>query len=120
MGTLFSDYHCYTYSFHLAHYAEKPLVISKFGASGDYTGCTDLAYRKAIGDGVDVLDCPVQMAKDRKPFCLSSINLMDSTLVAQSTFRDLQITIPEILNGSGIFTFNLTWDQIKTLKRKLN
>ena len=42
----------------------NPFFIFKYGASGDYTGCVDLAYRKAIDDHVDVLDCLVQLAKD--------------------------------------------------------
>lgn len=104
--------------FHLARYPAKPFVISRYGASGDYTGCTDLAYKKAIDDGVDVLDCPVQLAKDGTPFCLSSINLIDSTTVAQSRFSNLTTNIPEIKAGSGIFTFNLTWSDIQTLTRK--
>ncbi|XVF03725.1 hypothetical protein REPUB_Repub05bG0018500 [Reevesia pubescens] len=103
---------------HLGRNASKQadlLVISKNGASGDYPGCTDLAYSKAIDDGVDVLDCPVQMTKDGIPICLGSINLIDSTTVAQSSFSDLTTTIPEIMQGSGIFTFNLSWSDIKTL-----
>ncbi|KAI4307929.1 hypothetical protein L6164_031054 [Bauhinia variegata] len=94
---------------------EKPLVISKCGASGDYPACSDLAYKKAISDGVDVLDCPVQMSKDGVPFCFSSINLNDSTTVAQSSFSRLRKVIPEIMSDSGIFTFMLTWNEIKTL-----
>ncbi|OEL36529.1 Glycerophosphodiester phosphodiesterase GDPDL7 [Dichanthelium oligosanthes] len=35
----------------------KPLIISHNGASGDYPGCTDLAYQKAVDDGADVIDC---------------------------------------------------------------
>ncbi|KAM4092278.1 hypothetical protein ACB094_06G026700 [Castanea mollissima] len=93
----------------------KALVISKYGASGDYPGCTNLAYMKAIEDHVDILDCPVQMAKDGTPFCLSSINLIDSTTVAQSIFSNLTKSIPAIKSGSGIFTFSLTWSQIQTL-----
>ncbi|KAG2682463.1 hypothetical protein I3843_11G193400 [Carya illinoinensis] len=95
---------------------EKPLVISKCGASGDYAGCTDLAYRQAITDGVDVLDCPVQLAKDGTPFCLSSINLLDSTTVAESSYSNFTTSIPEIQDESGIFTFSLTWSQIQELK----
>ncbi|XP_017436989.1 glycerophosphodiester phosphodiesterase GDPDL3-like [Vigna angularis] len=91
------------------------LVISKYGASGDYPPCTDLAYEKAISDGVDVLDCPVQMSKDGIPFCLSSIDLIESTNVAQSSFSRLGKTIPEIKSGNGIFTFDLAWDDIKSL-----
>ena len=96
------------------------MVISKYGASGDYPGCTDLAYKKAIDDQVDILDCPVQLAKDGTPFCLSSINLIDSTTVAQSIFSNLTRSIPAIKSGSGIFTFSLTWSQIQSLTRKLN
>ncbi|KAG5064752.1 hypothetical protein GLYMA_02G296400v4 [Glycine max] len=94
---------------------DKTLVISKYGASGDYPACTDLAYNKAISDGVDVLDCPVQMSKDGTPFCLNSIDLIESTTVAQSSFSKFAMTIPEIKSGIGIFAFNLTWNDIKSL-----
>lgn len=106
-------------SFHLSHAPDKLLVISKDGASGDYPSCTDLAYMHAIEDGVDVLDCSVQMSKDGVPFCLSSINLIDSTTVAQSSFTNYTMDVPKIKVGSGIYTFNLTWDQITTLTCKL-
>ncbi|XP_022716810.1 glycerophosphodiester phosphodiesterase GDPDL3-like isoform X2 [Durio zibethinus] len=103
---------------HLSKNASKQvdlLVISMNGASGDFPGCTDLAYSKAIEDGVDILDCPVQMTKDGTAICLSSINLIDSTTVAQSSFSNLTTTIPEIMQGSGIFTFNLSWSDIRNL-----
>lgn len=93
-------------------------IISKNGASGDYPGCTDLAYNKAITDGVDFIDCPVQMSKDGIPFCSNSINLIDGTNAIQSQFSSYVINIPELMPTSGIFAFNLTWDEIKTLKRK--
>ncbi|XP_062077296.1 glycerophosphodiester phosphodiesterase GDPDL3-like [Humulus lupulus] len=95
---------------------EKLLVISKCGASGDYPGCTDKAYFKAIDDGVDVLDCPVQMSKDGIPFCLSSINLIDSTDAAQSEFSNLTMSVPQIKGGTGIFAFNMTWNEIQNLE----
>ncbi|XWS51801.1 hypothetical protein CRYUN_Cryun11dG0013900 [Craigia yunnanensis] len=104
---------------HLGKNASKQvdlLVISQNGASGDFPGCTDLAYSKAIEDGVDVLDCPVQMTGDGTLFCLGSINLIDSTNVAQTSFSNLTTTIPEISQGSGIFTFNLSWSDIQSLK----
>lgn len=91
------------------------LVISKYGASGDYPACTDLAYEKAKLDGADVLDCPVQMSKDGIPFCLSSIDLIDSTTVAATSFANRAASIPEIKPGSGIYAFNLTWNEIKNL-----
>jgi glycerophosphoryl diester phosphodiesterase len=98
----------------------KTLVITKYGASGDYPACTDLAYKKAKSDGADVIDCPVQLSKDGIPFCLSSIDLSTSTTVVDTKFRNRTAIIPEIQNGSGIYTFSLTWNEIKTLTRKLN
>ncbi|XP_027932858.1 glycerophosphodiester phosphodiesterase GDPDL3-like [Vigna unguiculata] len=91
------------------------LVISKYGASGDYPPCTDLAYEKAFSDGADVLDCPVQISKDGIPFCFSSIDLIPNTNVAQSRFNDLSKSIPEIQSGDGIFAFDLYWNNISSL-----
>ncbi|KAL8127190.1 glycerophosphodiester phosphodiesterase GDPDL3-like [Apium graveolens] len=91
-----------------------PLVISHEGASGQYPGCTDLAYKQAISDGVDILDCPVQITKDGTPFCLGSINLIDKTTAAE-TFSNLKENITE-LGGSGIFSFSLNWSDIQNLK----
>ncbi|KAI9108536.1 hypothetical protein K1719_020420 [Acacia pycnantha] len=103
---------------HLSTNAAKTVnisVISKFGASGDYPPCTDSAYNQAISDGVDVLDCPVQLSKDGIPFCLSSIDLIESSTVAQSRFSRLATSIPEIKSGSGIFSFSLTSADISSL-----
>jgi len=94
------------------------LVISKNGASGDYPGCTDLAYTKAIKDGADVIDCSLQMSSDGIPFCLSSINLGESTNVVQSPFRNRSTTVPEIGSLPGIYSFSLAWSEIQTLRRK--
>ncbi|KAI3892579.1 hypothetical protein MKW92_048464 [Papaver armeniacum] len=95
---------------------ETPIVISHNGASGMFPGCTDLAYNQAIADGANYIDCPVQMTKDGVPVCLSSINLIEGTTVVQSAFGSLSVIIPEIQKNPGIFTFNLTWEEIKTLK----
>ncbi|CAE6242173.1 unnamed protein product [Arabidopsis arenosa] len=92
------------------------LVISKNGASGDYPGCTDLAYTKAIEDGADVIDCSLQLSSDGIPFCLSSINLGDSTNVVQSPFRNRSTTVPEIGSLPGIYSFSLAWSEIQTLR----
>lgn len=94
---------------------DKPLVISHEGASGDYPSCTDLSYGKAISDGADVIDCPVQMSMDGIPFCLSSVNLMDATLVGQTQFRSVLQTVNEIQPSPGIFSFSLNWSDIQTL-----
>ncbi|KAJ0500874.1 putative glycerophosphodiester phosphodiesterase [Helianthus annuus] len=96
---------------------EKPLIISYEGASGDYPGCTDLAYQKAVSDGADIIDCPVQITSDGIPICLGSINLIRRTNVVRSGFTNLTSTIPDLQSSTGIFTFSLTWDQIRSLKR---
>ncbi|CAD6263397.1 unnamed protein product [Miscanthus lutarioriparius] len=99
----------------------KPLIISHNGASGDYPGCTDLAYQKAVDDGADVIDCPVQVTKDGIPICMSSIDLMTDTTVARSQFISQTATIKDIQIAPGVFSFNLTWDDIvKNLKPKIS
>ncbi|XP_024966723.1 glycerophosphodiester phosphodiesterase GDPDL3-like isoform X2 [Cynara cardunculus var. scolymus] len=94
---------------------EKPLIITFEGASGDYPGCTDSAYEKAVSDGADIIDCPVQMTQDGIPICLGSINLLDRTSVANADFTDRTINIPD-LQATGIFTFSLTWADIQGLE----
>ncbi|GAB4846057.1 hypothetical protein Ancab_025056 [Ancistrocladus abbreviatus] len=92
-----------------------PLVISHNGASGDYPGFTDIAYTKAISDGANVTDCNVQMSKDGMPFCLSSINLIDSTTVAQTVYSIRTTKVLVLQKNPGIFSFSLTWDEIQGL-----
>ncbi|KAI3769171.1 hypothetical protein L6452_00271 [Arctium lappa] len=94
---------------------EKPLIISFEGASGDYPGCTDLAYEKAVSDGADIIDCPVQMTQDGIPICLGSINLLDRTSAANTDFINLTRNIPA-LEANGIFTFSLKWADIQSLE----
>ncbi|CAA0833623.1 Glycerophosphodiester phosphodiesterase GDPDL4 [Striga hermonthica] len=91
-------------------------IISSEGASGDYPGCTDVAYRKAASDGADILDCPVQMTRDGVPFCLGSIDLRNRTNVAQSPLANRATDNPDLHIQDGIFTYNLTWSEIQTLR----
>lgn len=94
-------------------------IISKNGASGDYPGCTDLAYVQAMLDGVDYLDCPVQMTNDGVVFCFPTIDLSTGTNAADSNYTNYGTVIPDVMPTEGIFPFNLTWADIKTLSRKL-
>ncbi|XP_019098152.1 PREDICTED: protein SUPPRESSOR OF NPR1-1 CONSTITUTIVE 4-like [Camelina sativa] len=55
------------------------------------------------------------MSSDGKCFCLSTADLKDSTLVAQSQFSNLSTTVPEIRSDVGIYTFSLTWPEIQNL-----
>ncbi|KAM0942972.1 putative glycerophosphodiester phosphodiesterase [Dioscorea sansibarensis] len=91
----------------------KPTIISHNGASTDYPDCTDLAYKQAIQDGADFIDCPVQMTQDKVLICMSSIDLVLVTTVTTSSFRTRFSTLPELQTTAGIFTFNLTWEEIQ-------
>ncbi|GAB2284740.1 hypothetical protein Dimus_019194 [Dionaea muscipula] len=106
---------CYSHLGRNASGQANPLVISHNGASGDYPGCTDLAYTKAISDGANVIDCNVQMSKDGIAFCLSSIDLIASTEVVQTVYSTRAKTISELENNPGIFSFSLTWSEIQGL-----
>ncbi|CAD5180917.1 unnamed protein product [Musa acuminata subsp. malaccensis] len=94
----------------------KPLIISNNGASGDYPDCTDLAYNKAVEDGADVIDCPVQVTQDRILICMSSVDLIEDTTVTKSPYNSRFSFIPKLKRTAGIFTFNLTWNEIQKLK----
>ncbi|CAN1290672.1 Glycerophosphodiester phosphodiesterase GDPDL3 [Linum perenne] len=109
----FVDNDCFSHLGQNASENVKFLVISKNGASGDYPGCTDIAYQTAISDGADVIDCPIQMSQDGIPFCQSSINLIETTKAAE-TLNNFTTVVPE-LQGSGIYSFSLPWTQIQPL-----
>ncbi|XP_065851511.1 glycerophosphodiester phosphodiesterase GDPDL6-like [Euphorbia lathyris] len=96
----------------------RTTIISHNGASGIYPGSTDLAYQQALKDGADIIDCSVQMSKDGISFCLDSADLTGDT-TAMPTFVSRSSTIPEIQKDPGVFTFDLTWAEIQTLKPQL-
>ena len=95
----------------------RPPIITHNGASGVFPGSTDLAYQQAVRDGADIIDCSVQMSKDGVAFCLGSADVTTSTTAA-TTFMSKVVTVSEIQNKSGIFSFDLLWSEIQTLKRK--
>ena len=98
--------------------AGHALVITHNGASGDYPGCTDLAYQKAVEDGADVIDCSVQMSKDGIAFCHDSADLTQST-TAMTMFMSRATSVPEIQPTNGVFSFDLTWAEIQSLKPQI-
>ncbi|CAN0901076.1 Glycerophosphodiester phosphodiesterase GDPDL7 [Linum grandiflorum] len=95
-----------------------PLVITRGGASGVYAASSDLAYKQAVEDGADVIDCIVQMSKDGVAFCMVSPDLTEDTTAA-SVFMDRSTTISEIQKEAGIFSFDLTWDDIQSVQPQL-
>ncbi|CAA6661575.1 unnamed protein product [Spirodela intermedia] len=99
----------------------KPVVISYGGAGGMFPSCTDLAYKKAVEDGADYIDCPVQVTEDGVLVCLPDIDLFSGTTISKSSFRTRISTIPGIKSTPGAYTFNFTWEEIqKNLKPEIS
>ncbi|KAL9445553.1 hypothetical protein AB3S75_018533 [Citrus x aurantiifolia] len=98
---------------------DRPLIITHNGASGVYAGCTDLAYQQAVDDGADIIDCTVQMSKDGVAFCLESPDLIGKTTAA-TVFMSKATSVPEIQKERGIFSFDLTWTEIQSLKPQIS
>ncbi|BBN19110.1 protein MpGDPDL [Marchantia polymorpha subsp. ruderalis] len=101
--------------------ASKPVgsrqtVITHNGNSGDYPGCSLPAYTSAIAMGVDYIDCPVQITKDGVLICRESPDLILSTNVASvpNLFQQHLNNYPELDEGSGVYSFDLTWDEINS------
>ncbi|CAL1358835.1 unnamed protein product [Linum trigynum] len=96
----------------------QPLIITRGGASGIYADSTDLAYQQAVDDEADVIDCSVQMSQDGVAFCMLTPDLSTSTNAA-AIFMDRSSDVKEIQIDSGIFSFDLTWEEIQTLQPQL-
>ncbi|KAL5099753.1 hypothetical protein RYX36_004080, partial [Vicia faba] len=77
---------------------------------------TNLAYQQAIDDEADIIDCSVQMTKDGISFCSNTTDLMADT-TAMTKFMSRTSNVPEIQPNSGIFSFDLTWNEIQSLQR---
>ncbi|KAL2929946.1 Glycerophosphodiester phosphodiesterase GDPDL7, partial [Bienertia sinuspersici] len=77
-------------------FSGHPLIISHNGASGDYTGCTDLAYDKAVRDGADIIDCSVQMSKDGLHSALIQLIFWEILLPLPHSCLDLLLEIQSL------------------------
>jgi len=95
------------------------LVISHNGDSGDFPGCTMLAYTGAINGGSDYIDCPIQITSDSVPICREDANLIKSTdiLTNHALWQTYYTSYAGFQNGSsGVFTFDVPWADISTLR----
>ncbi|WOL06381.1 glycerophosphodiester phosphodiesterase GDPDL4-like [Canna indica] len=106
---------CYSHLNKSSNDHGKPVIISHNGASGDYADCTNLAYQNATNDGADVIDCSVQVTLDGILICMSNPDLIGVTTVTKSPFSSRLSVIRQIKSTPGIYTFNLTWAEIKKL-----
>ncbi|KAH7431592.1 hypothetical protein KP509_08G056600 [Ceratopteris richardii] len=95
----------------------KPFIISHNGDSGNYPGCTKLAYDGAVRGGASYIDCPVQMTSDGIAICRESPDLLIGTDVStHSDFLKRLSLIRQFQAEKGIFSINMTWAEIQTLK----
>ncbi|KAL5078214.1 hypothetical protein RYX36_017198 [Vicia faba] len=92
------------------------LVTDFPSTASNSIGSTNLAYQQAIDDGADIIDCSVQMTKDGISFCSNTADLMADT-TAMTKFMSRTSNVPEIQPNSGIFSFDLTWNEIQSLQR---
>ncbi|KAL5098135.1 hypothetical protein RYX36_002462 [Vicia faba] len=92
------------------------LVTDFLSTASNSIGSTNLAYQQAIDDGADIIDCSVQMTKDGISFCSNTADLMADT-TAMTKFMSRTSNVPEIQPNSGIFSFDLTWNEIQSLQR---
>ncbi|KAK7329963.1 hypothetical protein VNO77_24146 [Canavalia gladiata] len=112
--TAFNAISCYLHSNTLPQKGPT-LIITNNGASGVYPGSSDLAYQQAILDGADIIDCSIQMTKDGVAFCTNTADLTAET-TAITKFMSRSSSVPEIQPKNGIFSFDLTWSEIQTIK----
>ncbi|RDX96288.1 Glycerophosphodiester phosphodiesterase GDPDL7, partial [Mucuna pruriens] len=109
---------CFAHNNNTIQKKGQALIISNNGASGVYASSSDLAYQQAINDGVDIIDCSVQMTKDGIAFCSNSADLMADT-TAMTKFMSRISMVPEVQPKSGIFSFDLSWKEIQTLRPQI-
>jgi len=77
--------------------AVRPLVIAHRGSSGVLPEHTIEAYKRAISDGADVIECDVTISRDLVPVCLHEELLQITTDVAnrpEFANRKRTISIP--------------------------
>jgi len=82
---------------------QRPLVIGHRGSSGVLPEHTTEAYRRAISDGADVIECDVTLSRDLLPVCLHDELLQKTTDVADR---------PEFANRNRSITVNTGDSQV--------
>lgn len=100
----------------LTLHGDEPFVVANGGFSGLYPPQTDLAYGQAIisGKGGTALLCDLHMSRDGHGFCLSQLNLQNTTNAADA-FPNRKKTY--IVNGKelqGWFALDFTSDEMFT------
>ncbi|KAK2146370.1 hypothetical protein LSH36_613g01025 [Paralvinella palmiformis] len=99
----------------------RPWIIAHRGSSGVYPEHTIAAYKRAIEDGADLIECDLLLTRDRQLVCLHEPYLTSSTNIAQHPeyeTRKRKLTIPDHGELDDWFSFDFTLEELKSLRVK--
>ncbi|KAH0716809.1 hypothetical protein KY290_015777 [Solanum tuberosum] len=96
----------------LTLHGDEPVVVANGGFSGLYPSQTDIAFRNVFGKNGTVFLCDLHMSRDGHGFCLSQLNIQNTTNAADA-FPDRRKTYT--VNGKefqGWFALDFTSDEM--------
>eukprot|EP00198_Chlamydomonas_reinhardtii_P002241 XP_001691577.1 glycerophosphoryl diester phosphodiesterase family protein [Chlamydomonas reinhardtii] len=94
---------------------ELPFVMAYRGASAAFPEHSVGAYRAAIEQGAQFVECDVVLTRDLVPICRHESNIADTTNVLLAAHRRGWDVVPSG-NGTEVFAADLTLAQIKQLR----
>ncbi|KAL4451383.1 hypothetical protein ABPG77_009455 [Micractinium sp. CCAP 211/92] len=97
---------------------KPPYAIGHRGLCGVYPEHTIASYQGAIKAGADFIECDVVPTKDCKLICRHEPELTGTTDAAAKFPDRVQTFNIDGSNVQGVFSFNLTLAEIKTLRAK--
>lgn len=101
------------------HAGQRPVVIARGGYSGVFLESSDMANSMAVSMSLDdvIIYCSLQMSKDGQGYCLSNLNLANTTNIA-NILPDAQKSY--VVDGQpmqGYFAVDYTADQLYNVSR---
>ncbi len=104
---------------HGDEHPRHPLVIAHRGASGVFPEHSTVAYRQAITDGADFIECDVMVTRDLHLVCLHDLVLDLVTNVADvypPSRKQTRYDPDEQKNVTGYYVFDFTREELKALR----
>lgn len=98
----------------------RPFNVAHRGSNGELPEETGPSYLRAIEEGADFIETDILVSKDGVLMCHHDVILDDTTNVAEhKEFADRKKTYEvEGANVTGLFIFDFTLKELKTLKAK--
>ncbi|XP_024976688.1 glycerophosphodiester phosphodiesterase GDPD6-like [Cynara cardunculus var. scolymus] len=98
----------------------RPFNVAHRGSNGELPEETGPSYLRAIKEGADFIETDILVSKDGVLMCHHDVILDDTTNVAEhKEFADRRRTYEvEGANVTGLFIFDFTLEELKTLKAK--